>query len=257
MAIGPSKKSVSASLVREKTSRRSPIAATEVDRPNRRRDILLAAAELFSEHGFKGVTFRDIAERAKVPVALCVYYFGKKDELFSAVFDHNIDHVRKRMALLRSINDSSSELPTLHGIIRAWAEPVIEIRAMEESRPFAVFVARAVWDNTAEVQAAIETHYDPVAFELIAALARSLPDRSLHSLIWAYEWALGALLMHVADNRVARLSKGKLLPGDASMLDSLIDFIVAGITSLPVVKNAPAKKRPGTASRRAKPRLAK
>ena len=51
------------------------------------RDLILDAAEdLFSKHGFYGVTIREVAREAGVDTALVHYYFGSKRELFDAVF---------------------------------------------------------------------------------------------------------------------------------------------------------------------------
>ena len=51
------------------------------------RDLILDAAEqLFSKHGFYGVTIREVAREAGVDTALVHYYFGAKRALFDAVF---------------------------------------------------------------------------------------------------------------------------------------------------------------------------
>ena len=51
------------------------------------RDLILDAAEdLFSKHGFYGVTIREVAREAGVDTALVHYYFGAKRDLFDAVF---------------------------------------------------------------------------------------------------------------------------------------------------------------------------
>jgi len=46
---------------------------------------------------------------------------------------------------------------------------------------------------------------------------------------WAYQFAMGALLHHLVDYRVQRLSQGENLPNDAAAAPLLIDFINAGI----------------------------
>jgi AcrR family transcriptional regulator len=51
-----------------------------------RATILDAAEDLFSKHGFYGVTIREVAREAGVDTALVHYYFGAKRELFDAVF---------------------------------------------------------------------------------------------------------------------------------------------------------------------------
>src|SRR5690606_33875655 len=49
--------------------------------------LLDAAERLFSEHGFHGVTVKDVALEVKVDTALVHYYFGNKAALFDEVLD--------------------------------------------------------------------------------------------------------------------------------------------------------------------------
>ncbi|MDX8379938.1 MAG: CerR family C-terminal domain-containing protein [Gallionella sp.] len=48
-----------------------------------RAQLLTAAREVFSKHGFQGATVREICRRAKVNVAAVNYHFGSKEALFS------------------------------------------------------------------------------------------------------------------------------------------------------------------------------
>jgi TetR/AcrR family transcriptional regulator, repressor for neighboring sulfatase len=58
--------------------------------------ILDAAEELFYEHGYDGVTVRDIAEQAGVSHALVHQYAGTKEDLFRAVLSRNDDYMVSR-----------------------------------------------------------------------------------------------------------------------------------------------------------------
>ena len=122
---------------------RSAIPPGQVDSPQRRRDILRAAAELFAVHGYNGVSLRDIAGRANVPVALCTYYFGRKSELFASVFLHSSDHIEKRRAALQAFPESGS----LEQLLHLWIDPLMRMRSNPEEAPFAVLSARASWDS--------------------------------------------------------------------------------------------------------------
>lgn len=55
--------------------------------PARREQILAAAAELFSERGFRGTTTRLIAERAGIHEALLFRHFPSKEDLYWAVIE--------------------------------------------------------------------------------------------------------------------------------------------------------------------------
>jgi AcrR family transcriptional regulator len=48
--------------------------------------IIEAAEKLFAAKGFNGTSVRDIAETARINLAMISYYFGSKEKLFEAMF---------------------------------------------------------------------------------------------------------------------------------------------------------------------------
>ncbi len=54
----------------------------------RRSQILQIAMRLFSEHGFRGTTTKEIAAAAGVSEAMVFRHFANKEELYSAILDH-------------------------------------------------------------------------------------------------------------------------------------------------------------------------
>ncbi|MFA1542299.1 TetR/AcrR family transcriptional regulator [Actinomadura monticuli] len=74
----------------EASGERRPERPERAGRPKRDREaterrILDAARDLFGEHGYDGVTVREIAARAEANVALVNRYFGSKAALFGEV----------------------------------------------------------------------------------------------------------------------------------------------------------------------------
>jgi AcrR family transcriptional regulator len=55
---------------------------------DRRRQLVRVAVRLFSEHGFRGTTTKEIAQAAGVSEAIIFRHFATKDELYSAIIDH-------------------------------------------------------------------------------------------------------------------------------------------------------------------------
>jgi AcrR family transcriptional regulator len=53
-----------------------------------------AAEKLFAEQGFAGTSVRDIAEAAHVNLAMISYYFGSKEKLMEAMFQHRGEHFK-------------------------------------------------------------------------------------------------------------------------------------------------------------------
>lgn len=68
-----------------KRSRRAGRAGEPVLPDERRSQILLAAAELFIEHGYNGTSIRDIADRVGLLAGSVYHYFPAKEDLFVAV----------------------------------------------------------------------------------------------------------------------------------------------------------------------------
>jgi AcrR family transcriptional regulator len=54
----------------------------------RREQILRTAVELFSKHGFRGTTTKEIARAAGVSEAMVFKHFATKDELYGAIIDN-------------------------------------------------------------------------------------------------------------------------------------------------------------------------
>ena len=88
--------------------------------------ILDAAEELFARHGYDGVTMRQIASKAEVDVALANYHFGKKEELFHAVFNRRAEilSATRRKVLMESQKQSGKGKQTLEQIIEAFLLPL-------------------------------------------------------------------------------------------------------------------------------------
>ena len=221
-------------------------------RPDRKHAILLAAEKLFAEHGYHFVTIRGIAEEAGVPLALVGYYYGQKHELFHAIFEHWKPTIDARLAALRQVEQTSRGRATLRRIIEAFTGPVIQLRASAEGEYYALLVARELFHPNRDTDRVLRSYFDPLAHAFIDALQRTLPHASRGDIAWCYQFALGALLHHLSDNRVERLSNGQSRIGDPDASRKLVAFIVGGIRAAlpgPVVARGAPSTRSG---RRAK-----
>jgi len=215
-----------------KGGHRSVVPADEINRTDRRQDILSSAEKLFSQHGYHAVPVRDIATDAGVPVALVGYYFGKKHELFQTIFEHRKSYISDRIAGIEQVDCSKKNAHAVQDIIRAWAEPVIRLRSSADGQPFSVLVARAIWEPGAEARHVVTTYYDHLADAFIDSMHKALPGVHRDRVVWAYEFALGALLMLIADHRVERLSRHGAKSGDPAQSEHLIAFLTAGFLSV-------------------------
>ena len=222
-----------------KRGQRSVVAPDEINRTDRRHDILISAEKLFSQRGYHAVPVRDIATEAGVPVALVGYYFGKKHELFQTIFEHRKSYISDRIAGIEKVDCSKKNAHAVQDIVRAWAEPVIRLCASVDGKPFSVLVARAIWEPGEEARHVVTTYYDHLADVFINSMHKALPHVHRDRVVWGFEFALGALLMFIADTRVERLSQHGAKSGDPAQAEHLLAFLTAGFLSL-----APTTRRP-------------
>ncbi len=197
-------------------------------RPDRKAAILLAAEKLFAQYGYHAVSIRQIAAEADVPPALIGYYYGAKQELFHAIFTHWLPTIAERLALLHAALHGPQP-PTVHDVVQAFVEPVLQLRASTEGEYYAMLVARELVYRTPDTDRVLAEMFDPMAHAFINALHQLCPAWPRARAAWAYQFAMGALLHHLVDYRVQRLSQGENLPNDAAAAPLLIDFITAGI----------------------------
>ena len=214
--------------------------ADAAPRPDRQQAILLAAEKLFAQRGYHAVTIRQIAEEAGVPLALVGYYYGPKHALFHAIFAHWNHTIEERLAELQATPRDPADPRTLHRIIEAFVGPVLRLRASAEGESYALLVGRELAYSNDEADRVLRDYFDPLAHAFIDALRQALPHAVRAQVAWGYQFALGALLHHLADTRVARLSLGENQPGDPVAARLLVDFIAGGLrAALPAPPAAP------------------
>lgn len=218
-------------------------------RPDRQQAILLAAEKLFAQRGYHAVTIRQIAEEAGVPLALVAYYYGPKQDLFHAVFAHWGQTIEERLTELDAAMQDPADPQTLTRIVEAFVGPVIRMRSSAEGQYYAQLVGRELAYNSEEADRVLHDFFDPMAHRFIDALHLALPHGTRAEVAWGYQFALGSLLHHLVDDRIARLSNHINTPSDPAAAERLVRFIVGGLrAALP----APSKRSPPPPRRRQK-----
>lgn len=218
-------------------------ARADTERPDRKAVILLAAEKLFAQHGYHAVTIRQIADEAKVPLALVGYYYGPKHALFHAIFAHWNYTIEERLAGLRAIDNDPADARTLPRIIEAFTGPVLALRASAEGEYYALLVARELYNTTEEADRVLRGYFDPLAEAYIDALHVALPHATRGQVAWGYQFALGALLHHLSDGRIERLSRGESVRSDPRAAPMLVAFIVGGLRAALPLPSAPAARK--------------
>jgi AcrR family transcriptional regulator len=202
-----------------------------------RERILDAAEELFAEHGFDGVTVRQVTRKAGVDVALAHYYFGTKRGLFDSVFLRRAAILND--ARLKAIDDyqvnPGPEGATIEGFVQAFLDPVMERWATGSSgwKNYLAIVAQV--NNTPRWGGeTMARYFDPVIHRLIDALRGIMPGAHDVDLYWSYQFFSGTLTLTFAETgRIDRLSSGLCRSSDYEAVRSrMAAFVAAGFQKI-------------------------
>ncbi len=191
------------------------------------RDAILNAAEdLFSKHGFYGVTIREVAREAGVDTALVHYYFGAKKELFDSVFNRRAEVWNsERVAAIDRYAEAAGPDMTLEGLFEAFLRPPFQwsLKGGPGWKHYAALVAQ----TNAQPAFGGETmarYFDPAIRRLLELVKRIMPEAQDEQLYWAWHNLSGALTLTLGETgRLDRLSDGLCRSGD---LDSACDYMV-------------------------------
>lgn len=74
----------------------------KVQKSDKQEAILVAAEQLFAEHGFNGTTTRMIASSAAVNIAMLSYYYGSKEQLFKSLLESRASNFYQKLKEAKS-----------------------------------------------------------------------------------------------------------------------------------------------------------
>jgi len=217
------------------------VEATQRNAASTRSRILLAAEAEFADHGFDGVSVRQIALRADVPVALINYHYGSKEGLYRAIFEMRAPMiVDQRIAGLRLAEMEPDQDRKVEMIVKAVLVPNLHMRSAEKNSSYARILAREVSDPKSHNRKVIAEFFDPIAYRVIEALHAAMPDRTIEEINWGYQAMLGVMVYTMADTgRISRLSGGLCDPEDEMTTST---HLVALMTAAMLYGRAPKKE---------------
>jgi AcrR family transcriptional regulator len=202
------------------------------DDSSARSRILTAAEELFAELGFDAASLRQIAIKARVPVALVSYHFKDKLGLYRAVFEaRSPSSLEQRKAGLALAQMESDPQRRLEMIIKALIVPMLKLRSAESSVHFGTLSAREANDPRAVERGIMQALVDPVALAAIDLLQKTLPGGDRADAGWAFQMIVGTMLFIMADTgRLKRLTGGACDPEDVdATLRHIVPLLVDGV----------------------------
>lgn len=211
---------------------------------NDRQEVILHVAERqFADHGFHAVALRQIAEAAGVPLALVGYYFGRKHDLFNAIFAHRRHCHLDRLAELDDARRHAQHPSGLQRIVEAFALPLLQLRQQPATAAYARLLARELLLASPESALALREGFEPLVQRFMDALHAALPAAGHADLAWACQFTLGAVGLHLRDERIERLSQGRVRAHDVAAAQPLVRYLVGGLRAAMVDAKADERRQ--------------
>lgn len=207
-------------------------------RPTKLR-ILDASEQLFAEHGYEGVSLRDIARIARVEVALVSYHFGPKQELFQHVIERRGEAHAARVldALEHEVQASPTGTPTIERAIHAFCSGTFDLAKMRDAgwKNYLQLVARSAMSPVNQpALKPLNRAYGPVVRRYYAAFKAALPTLQDANMYTAFYWIQSIVQRMIAETGILDLqSQGLCRSGDyEAHLARLVPFAAAGVRAL-------------------------
>jgi len=210
--------------------------------------ILDTAERLFADHGYNGVSLRQLTREAEVNLAAVNYHFGSKEGLLRAVYDRRAGPLNAERHQLLDCCEVAIKRgePNVEAILEAYIGPMLRLsRASTGGRLFTKLVSTDSVDPTPEVRRIGRALYDDVGRRWADLLARACPWLSPEDLFWRLTAAFGAMFYASANNgrveRVVPTRPSSTAAPDA--LEHIIPFLAAGFLAPPAPSARTGKTR--------------
>lgn len=130
-----------------------------------REALLEAAAEVFSEVGFRAATVREICQRARANIAAINYHFGDKEALYLAVLRYTQDQAYKEFPIDLGVGPSASAEEKLRAFIRSFL-----LRIFSENLHHGKIMSREMIEPTKALNELVQEKVRPQAVQLVAII---------------------------------------------------------------------------------------
>lgn len=203
---------------------------------DRKTTIANVAERLFSQHGFDGVSIRDIADAAAVNSALIRYYFGTKLDLYRSLFVRRYaDMTNERQAALRALRLEPGSVDSLRCIVRVWAAPLLTMAHDPDCHNFVALLSREASDSGNDPRGIYRDYLDPPAKLCVSMLGVVMSNNTKEEVVQAYLWLVAAMSAAVdSAGRASRLGAKRASKQRSidSTLARLEIFVSAGLLAL-------------------------
>jgi AcrR family transcriptional regulator len=207
-----------------------PSAARDAENETREK-LVVAAENLFAQHGYRAVTVRAIAAAAGVNWSLLGYYFRGKEGLLFEVYRRHCNALNaERFQLLTAARAGTRPLE-LEKVIEAFVSPALSIAQTHAggasfSRLRAVLAA----EDSKLLDQLVTENFDSSSGQFIDALCECLPQLSHDEVLWRFHFMLGTIYYTASGpHRIRVFSEGRCDPANVSEnIKHLIPFLASG-----------------------------
>jgi len=194
--------------------------------------LLRVAERLFAEHGFGGVSIRQLTAAADVNLAAVNYHFGSKEGLLAAIFERRCRPMNEeRLRRLGHCTERMDDPAALEQIIAAFIAPALASSADRGGgTTFTRLRAMLSVEHNEFARRLIARYFDATSGHFVSALARAVPHLSRPELFWRFHFLLGSLYYTMINpSRISHLSGELCDAGDVeTVLTQMVPFIAAG-----------------------------
>lgn len=158
--------------------------------------ILDAAERLIAEHGFHGVSLREITAAAGANTAAVHYYFRRKEDLLEAVVDRRAGIVVKERLDRMEALLAGQRPPSLEAFILAYVTPGLTtcFDSDELRKHFGRLRARFSHESDPAMRAIMRRHFREPGRLFITGIRKILPHLTEREIEWRFHFMVGELI---------------------------------------------------------------
>jgi AcrR family transcriptional regulator len=198
--------------------------------------LLVAAEELFAEHGFAGTSVRDITTEAGANVAAVNYHFGSKQQLYQKLFELRLAEMRRfRTHAVHKALDEAEPRGDVAAIVETFARAFMQpLSDPKRARTMLRLFMREMSDPHLPTGMFVQQMAQPMQELMRDALQRTCPGLSEEAARMCFHSLVGQLIHLVQVWKMmvdAALEPGDLQTHLDAGLRHVVRFTVAGVRS--------------------------
>jgi len=209
-----------------------PPASAKAARNATTADLILDVAEaLFAQQGYNGASIRDITAQAGTNLGAVTYHFGTKENLLTAILARGAAALNEERNRRLALIEQGLVAPSVESVLRAFIEPMFDLLKAPSGVQFLRIQSDVSAERTDVPREILSLHYDPCARHFMRLLATVSPHLSSDSLVWNFEFILGAVLYCLTrPRRFPDMRENESMQGwRERQLDELIRFLANAV----------------------------